>query len=193
MKTRSWYVCCAGHDLQTVGVLFPSVHRVFYLTGMQRHLAQSVCTNLMPRIMLYLARSGRLLPDYFARRLDGFATPLWGGGSVSRRTSFVERAFGTDGGGQFRPGERLPVGDRSGPAVATAKPTGRSARSSRNSRDRSSEAWNRMPTWLNSAAQEVFRSSEPPAAMSRSLCATASTLSFERAAASTTNGLWRAA
>ena len=81
MKTRSWYVCCAGHDLQTVGVLFPSVHRVFYLTGMQRHLAQSVCTNLMPRIMLYLTRSGRLLADYFARRLDGFATPLWGGGA----------------------------------------------------------------------------------------------------------------
>jgi hypothetical protein len=76
-----FYVCCAGHDLQTVGVLFPSAHRAFYLTGMQRHLAESVCTNLMPRITLYLTRSGRLLPDYFARRLNGFATPLWGGGA----------------------------------------------------------------------------------------------------------------
>ena len=74
-----FYVCCAGHDLQTVGVLFPTAYRAYYLTGMQRHVAESVCTNLMPRIMLYLTRSGRLLPDYFARRLDGFATPLWGG------------------------------------------------------------------------------------------------------------------
>ncbi len=74
-----FYVCCAGHDLQTVGVLFPTAYRAYYLTGIQRHLAESVCTNLMPRIMLYLTRSGRLLPDYFTRRLDGFATPLWGG------------------------------------------------------------------------------------------------------------------
>lgn len=77
----TFYLVCAGHDLRTVGVLFPSVHRAFYLTATQRHFAESVCTNLLPRIMLYLTRYGRLLPDYFTRRTDGFATPLWGGGA----------------------------------------------------------------------------------------------------------------
>jgi len=72
-------VVCAGHDLRTVGVLFPTTLQAFYLTGIQRNFAENVCTNLMSRIMLYLTRSGRLLPGYFVRRLDGFATPLWGG------------------------------------------------------------------------------------------------------------------
>ena len=74
-----YFVCCAGHDMETVGVLFPTIRRGFYLTPMQRHLAENACTNLMARTMHYITRNGRLLPDYFARDLRTFATPLWGG------------------------------------------------------------------------------------------------------------------
>ena len=74
-----YYVCCGGHDLQTVGVLFPTILGGFYLTPMQLHLAESACANLMVRMMHYITRNGRLLPDYYGQELRGFATPLWGG------------------------------------------------------------------------------------------------------------------
>ena len=74
-----YYVCCGGHDLQTVGVLFPTILRGFYLTPMQRHLAESACANLMVRMMHYINRNGRLLPEYYGQELRSFATPLWGG------------------------------------------------------------------------------------------------------------------
>jgi hypothetical protein len=74
-----FYVCCAGHHMKTIGVLFPTLHRAFYLTAVQRHFAETVCQNMVARITHYLSQSGRLLPGYFARPLKGFATPLWGG------------------------------------------------------------------------------------------------------------------
>jgi len=76
-----FYVCCGGHHLQTLGVMFPTVRRAFYLTAAQRHLAQSACVNMMHRLMLYITRSGRHLPKYFSQQLGTFATPLWSGGS----------------------------------------------------------------------------------------------------------------
>jgi len=74
-----FYVCCAGHEMQTVGVLFPTVRRAFYLTVMQKHLAETVCTGLLSRVMTALKQFGHFLPDYFKGPLEKFATPLWGG------------------------------------------------------------------------------------------------------------------
>ncbi len=76
-----FYVCCAGHHMEIVGVLFPTVCRAFYLTPMQRHLADFLCKGMKSRLTQYLLRSGKMLPGYFRQQLRSFANPLWGGGA----------------------------------------------------------------------------------------------------------------
>ncbi len=73
-----FYIVAAGHHLQTVGVLLPTLNQAFYFTPAQQHFAQTVCQHLRPRVSAYLRRAADFLPAYFASQLSGFVAPLWG-------------------------------------------------------------------------------------------------------------------
>jgi tetratricopeptide (TPR) repeat protein len=76
-----FYICCAGHDIENVGVLIPEEKTGYYSTPHQKHLAEWLCHNLSARILRHLLANGHLLPDYFARGCTKFATSLWPGES----------------------------------------------------------------------------------------------------------------
>ena len=73
-------IVAAGHHFETVGVLIPALHQVFYFTPLQRHFAETICANLTARIDAALRGSEGELRQYLAAGTEGFAAVLWGAG-----------------------------------------------------------------------------------------------------------------